>query len=1052
MRGKSLVRTLALSVLFILLAAAPRAGAVESAGRSPVLLLKQILSGRAAVEALGDALPAVARTHRMTVERLKELLLKDRRLRVDRRGRLFYQDDYLPRSLPRVPAPAPQPAAYPLDRTFLLHSRPGATKVIYLDFDGYVLSGTAWNASYNQGRDIVCPPFDFEGGPSVFTDAEKVRIQNIWSRVAEDYAPFDVDVTTEDPGPGALTRSGSADQSYGVRAVISPVSSYFGAYGGLTYVGCFDDDTDYYKPSLIFSDRLYSDEKYVAEACSHELGHTFGLAHDGTRSGVEYYEGQGSGVTSWAPIMGIGYYANLTQWSRGEYPDANNTEDDLATIAGFTGYRMDDHGGLLSTATALSPATQLGATGIVGRSAEADIFSFRSGAGTGSITVRGASSSPNLDIVAEVLDGAGAVLANSNPSGSLDASLGLSLSAGTYYLRVAGAGFGTTSTGYSNYGCLGGYTVEGSVPSPSQAPVAVLTADPVRGELVSGGLRVSFDGSGSYDLDSGDGIRSYSWSFGDGQTAAGATVEHTYERGGTEYVATLVVTDAAGLQGSASVTIRVDDPQAGLVSHWTLDEGSGVEAEDSVSLAKGTVSGPLWVAGRIGSALRFEGGSDRLDLGRADLPWPWTAALWVKRDAATPGSTLFSSAAGALKLEQGGATYKVGLSRFDAGGADWAFNYTSPVGSWVHLAFVNTGAETRLYANGERVGALAQDLPLPLDRFGLGPDGLQPLIASLDDARVYDYALTDEEVRSLYREVPPDVGLPTVPADLSARNASCSQIDLTWSASADLESGVEGYNVRRDGVVVAHVLAPATGHSDIGLLASRSYSYAVSAVDNAGNESAWTPTVSQITPACPDATPPSPNPMTWASVPAWWSARSVTMRASTASDSSGVQYYFQCVGGGGHDSGWQAGSTYTDANLSPGVRYSYRVSARDLSSSRNQTSWSATGSATTPTTAKKVHVHSVAVSTVTSGRNYAGRATVYVYNELGRAVSGATVTGTFSGGFAGTLSAKTDSSGKAVLTSAYRGTAGAFTFCVGGITHPTLGYDPASNGSTCASR
>ena len=47
--------------------------------------------------------------------------------------------------------------------TFYLHSRPGAKRIVYLDFNGHLLSGTAWNQGYNAGNDIVAPPFDTDG-------------------------------------------------------------------------------------------------------------------------------------------------------------------------------------------------------------------------------------------------------------------------------------------------------------------------------------------------------------------------------------------------------------------------------------------------------------------------------------------------------------------------------------------------------------------------------------------------------------------------------------------------------------------------------------------------------------------------------------------------------------------------------------------------------------------------------------------------------------------------------------------------------------------------
>ena len=42
-------------------------------------------------------------------------------------------------------------------------------------------------------------PFDQDGDPTTFSDGELSAIAGVWQRVAEDYAPFSVDVTTEEP-------------------------------------------------------------------------------------------------------------------------------------------------------------------------------------------------------------------------------------------------------------------------------------------------------------------------------------------------------------------------------------------------------------------------------------------------------------------------------------------------------------------------------------------------------------------------------------------------------------------------------------------------------------------------------------------------------------------------------------------------------------------------------------------------------------------------------------------------------------------------------------
>ena len=99
----------------------------------------------------------------------------------------------------------------------------------------------------------------------------------------------------------------------------------------------------------------------------------------------------------------------------------------------------------------------------------------------------------------------------------------------------------------------------------------------------------------------------------------------------------------------------------------------------------------------------------------------------------------------------------------------------------------------------------------------------------------------------------------------------------------------------------------------------------------------------------PDTTPPTPNPMTWATKPYATSSTSIAMVATTATDPSGVEYFFDCTTTGGHDSVWQAGTSYTDTGLSPGTTYTYRVQARDKSANLNTTGWSTSQSATTQT-------------------------------------------------------------------------------------------------------
>jgi len=97
----------------------------------------------------------------------------------------------------------------------------------------------------------------------------------------------------------------------------------------------------------------------------------------------------------------------------------------------------------------------------------------------------------------------------------------------------------------------------------------------------------------------------------------------------------------------------------------------------------------------------------------------------------------------------------------------------------------------------------------------------------------------------------------------------------------------------------------------------------------------------------PDTGAPTPDPLVWATEPTTTGKTSITMIAAAASDPTGVEYYFQCTSGGGHDSGWQSSAYYKDKNLQPGITYTYQVKARDKSPNQNETAWSNQVSAAT---------------------------------------------------------------------------------------------------------
>lgn len=521
-------------------------------------------------------------------------------LRVDTEGGIFYADPVEP-DLAADSAAATAEAAPVLTfdpgKAFLLHSRPGSPRTVFLNFQGGVISGTAWSST-----DLQALPYDTDNNPALFSDAERRVIADIWHRIAEDYAPFDIDVTTERPaafGPTVghvmITRDTDA---YGV-AMPSK-----GA-GGVAYVNVWGTSSyaTRYSPAFVYFNNLGTTSAHnIAEASSHEFGHNLGLSHDGT-STTAYYSGLGTGNVSWGPIMGVGYYTQVTQWSKGEYPDANNPQDDLAIIAGKLTYRPDDHGSTMAVATMLavdSDGTVWSSThendpdtiyphnkGVIGSSADVDVFAFDHAGGAVSLTItpdwkaftaskRGA----NLDIEATLYDGLGNVVAVADPVSDTNASISATPGAGRYYLAIAGVGNAVTP--YSDYASLGHYFISGTVAtSPLQADFTYTTS----------GLQASFTDTST---DSAATITSWSWTFGDGGSSTDRNPSHTYNGNGT-YTVSLTVTDNLGMIAATSRAITVTQPNIPPTAGFTFaTAGTTVTFTDASSDSDGSITAWSW--------------------------------------------------------------------------------------------------------------------------------------------------------------------------------------------------------------------------------------------------------------------------------------------------------------------------------------------------------------------------------------------------------------------------------------------------------------------------
>lgn len=388
-----------------------------------------------------------------------------------------------------------------------LHSRPNAKATIYLDFDGYVDdykgNAAAANLSY-----IKTPEY-----------ANRKAIPNIWRSVAEDFAIFDVDVTTEEPTIDKLVKSDADDEIYGKRVVFdrrTGLNKWYTGAGGVSGLGAFGFRAD--RPAFIFGEETDN----VACQATHEVSHTLGLVHDGGEVIVpvgsevydpdtgkmvvieeeytipsEYYSGQKVSLNCfWYPVMGgvptrdgADY---INQFSNGNYVSATNNEDDFAVITGkIAGAREenvvvfpkslypegekkgfwklnllpDDVGDDVSSATPYD-----GERMALISPEDVDVFSISAKAGEVAIYVspeyEGSSYGSSLDAMVELLDASGDILASSkNPlQGDIDdgefrkAELKYTLvQDGVYYIRVSGTYHEVSGCATSAYGSVGPY-------------------------------------------------------------------------------------------------------------------------------------------------------------------------------------------------------------------------------------------------------------------------------------------------------------------------------------------------------------------------------------------------------------------------------------------------------------------------------------------------------------------------------------------------------------------------------------------------------------------
>ena len=204
----------------------------------------------------------------------------------------------------------------------------------------------------------------------------------------------------------------------------------------------------------------------------------------------------------------------------------------------------------------------------------------------------------------------------------------------------------------------------------------------------------------------------------------------------------------------------------GLVAYWKLDETSGTTAYDSVGDDHGTLmNGPVWTEGKIGGALEFDGQNDLINVGdQADLELQeLTLSFWAQLD--NPSG---SFQGGIAKGNVFGTVYYISyrisfhLGTVRAGVTNTSDQYFGDLGSvsdndW-HLYTMTVGnGDVTLYIDGQFEFTVPYTGPIDYtkvqNRFLIGAeyDGDYSFDGKMDDIRVYNVALSYEEVNELYQ-------------------------------------------------------------------------------------------------------------------------------------------------------------------------------------------------------------------------------------------------------------------------------------------------------------
>jgi len=203
-------------------------------------------------------------------------------------------------------------------------------------------------------------------------------------------------------------------------------------------------------------------------------------------------------------------------------------------------------------------------------------------------------------------------------------------------------------------------------------------------------------------------------------------------------------------------TIETNGPAA----WWKFDEGTGTIAYDSVDSNNGTIYGATWTTGKIGGALSFNGTSNYVDCGSGPSNYDnITVSAWMQ--TSTNGvlvSNRYNSGGYGTWYTLSSTGLELGGNSSGVGYVNVTFHATTLDGLWKHIVYTKNGSSHAIYVNGSLDQSFTSNadiswaVPLYIGKRWNRSNSIGWFNGVIDDVRIYNRALTADEVALLYQQ------------------------------------------------------------------------------------------------------------------------------------------------------------------------------------------------------------------------------------------------------------------------------------------------------------